>query len=180
MATLKFTRLSHPVLGYPDGVWIVLKADEGEEISEKVAEFYSKEDARDYVRGVDASPDYWRCKTCGCLWRDNHDKGVHPGTAIEDGSVSLSSEKQKSCPDCEMRPSAVACEPLYLGRRFSTPAVIHKCRCGFTVDDAGAKQLAKGVHYNAVHQPSPNGGIAYCPICDDETLVQHNAEVGHA
>lgn len=47
-------------------------------------------------------PDFWRCLTCGCLWRDNHDD-----------TVSLGSAKQTSCVECEMKPSAVACEPLF-------------------------------------------------------------------
>ncbi len=47
-------------------------------------------------------PDFWRCRTCGCLWRDNHDN-----------TVSLGSVKQTSCPDCEMKGSAEACEPLF-------------------------------------------------------------------
>ncbi len=59
------------------------------------------------------APDFWRCKTCGCLWRDNHDEGQHLGTTIEGGSVSLASAKQTSCLDCEMKPVAVSCEPLY-------------------------------------------------------------------
>lgn len=47
-------------------------------------------------------PDFWRCRACGCLWRDNHDN-----------TVSLASAKQASCADCEMRPTFTACEPLY-------------------------------------------------------------------
>lgn len=47
--------------------------------------------------------DYWRCRTCGCLWRDNHDN-----------TVSLSSAKQTSCSECEPKPVAEACDPLVL------------------------------------------------------------------
>ena len=47
-------------------------------------------------------PDFWRCKTCGCLWCDNHDD-----------SVSLGSVKQTSCLHCEDNNTLDACEPLY-------------------------------------------------------------------
>lgn len=47
-------------------------------------------------------PDFWRCTKCGCLWRDNHDN-----------TVSLGSAKQTSCPECELRPTSSACEPLF-------------------------------------------------------------------
>jgi hypothetical protein len=51
-------------------------------------------------KGTD--PDFWRCRTCGCVWRDNHD-----------GSVSLGSAKQTSCVECEMKGMPETCEPLY-------------------------------------------------------------------
>lgn len=35
-------------------------------------------------------PVYWRCRECGCLWRDNHDQ-----------TISLASANQKSCDACE-------------------------------------------------------------------------------
>lgn len=47
-------------------------------------------------------PDFWRCRECGCLWRDNHD-----------GSVSLASAKQTSCIDCETFSTAEQCDPLW-------------------------------------------------------------------
>ncbi len=55
-------------------------------------------------------PDFWCCRTCGCLWRDNHD-----------GTVSLGSAKQTSCGDCERKPTPEACEPLFR-RDEPTPA----------------------------------------------------------
>lgn len=57
------------------------------------------------------TPDYWRCKTCGCLWSDNHD-----------GTVSLASAKETSCQTCEMEPSHIACEPLFMASSRSAPA----------------------------------------------------------
>lgn len=47
-------------------------------------------------------PDYWRCRACGCLWRDNHD-----------GTVSLSAQKQKSCTVCEAWTGEKTCDGLY-------------------------------------------------------------------
>lgn len=49
-----------------------------------------------------ATPDYWRCNTCGCLWRDNHD-----------GTLSLASAKQTSCATCEKWTGEPTCEPLF-------------------------------------------------------------------
>jgi hypothetical protein len=40
----------------------------------------------------------WKCRQCGCLWRDNLD-----------GSVSLFDANQKSCQNCEMLPTAESC-----------------------------------------------------------------------
>jgi hypothetical protein len=57
-------------------------------------------------------PDFWLCKTCGCLWRDNHDAGQYPNTAICDGSVSLGA-KQTSCAKCEANTLPPITEPLY-------------------------------------------------------------------
>jgi thymidylate synthase (FAD) len=42
--------------------------------------------------------DRFECKTCGCLWRDNHDD-----------TVSLFNADQKSCPECELKPTPEAC-----------------------------------------------------------------------
>jgi hypothetical protein len=51
--------------------------------------------------GETSVPDFWRCLTCGCMWRDNHD-----------GTVSLGGPTQKSCVECEGDTSK-ECEPLY-------------------------------------------------------------------
>jgi hypothetical protein len=40
----------------------------------------------------------WKCRECGCLWRDNLD-----------GTVSLFDAQQKSCENCEMLPTAAVC-----------------------------------------------------------------------
>lgn len=48
------------------------------------------------------APDFWRCTTCGCFWRDNHDN-----------TVSLANQHEKSCEACEWNPSADVCEPLF-------------------------------------------------------------------
>lgn len=40
----------------------------------------------------------WKCKTCGCLWRDNLDE-----------TVSLLNAEQKSCASCEHTPTREAC-----------------------------------------------------------------------
>lgn len=45
----------------------------------------------------------WKCKTCGCLWRDNLDE-----------SVSLFDAQQKSCASCEPLPVREACEIHWL------------------------------------------------------------------
>lgn len=67
-------------------------------------------------------PDFWRCRTCGCLWRDNH--------PYDDDSVSLGSAKQTSCGECEMKPTAEACEPLFraeaLGRLQSDSDILRR------------------------------------------------------
>lgn len=57
----------------------------------------------DSGRPPEPQPDFWRCKACGCLWRDNHD----------DISVSLGSAKQAPCQECEMKGVYETCEPLY-------------------------------------------------------------------
>lgn len=90
-------------------------ADEFQESSHRVMTKHRKSLERladSAVRAPLQQPDFWRCKTCGCLWRDNHDAGMYPGTAIEGGSVSLASAKQTSCEQCEANTSS-ACEPLY-------------------------------------------------------------------
>lgn len=43
----------------------------------------------------------WKCKSCGCLWRDNHD-----------GSVSLMNTEQKSCVKCENNTTEAECEAI--------------------------------------------------------------------
>jgi hypothetical protein len=43
----------------------------------------------------------WKCRTCGCLWRDNFD-----------GFVSLLDEHQKSCEVCEQKGTIETCDPL--------------------------------------------------------------------
>lgn len=45
----------------------------------------------------------WKCKTCGCLWRDNLD-----------GTVSLFDAPQKSCATCERQPTRQACDIHWL------------------------------------------------------------------
>lgn len=45
-------------------------------------------------------PDFWLCKSCGCVWRDNHD-----------GTLSLGMN-QHSCFGCEWN-TLKYCEPLY-------------------------------------------------------------------
>lgn len=60
---------------------------------------------RHRVRCSQELPAFWRCTACGCLWRDNR--------VFHDESVSLSSAKQTSCPECEMKPTAEVCEPLF-------------------------------------------------------------------
>lgn len=47
-------------------------------------------------------PAFWRCRDCGCFWRDNHDD-----------TVSLASVNEKSCQSCEWNPTSKACDPLY-------------------------------------------------------------------
>lgn len=58
-------------------------------------------------------PDFWRCRSCGCLWRDNHDE-----------TVSLASAKQTSCVECEMKGSAEACEPLFTAVQFINNQIV--------------------------------------------------------
>ncbi len=41
----------------------------------------------------------WKCRACGCLWRDNRD-----------GSVSLMDEKQTSCTSCEHNTTEATCD----------------------------------------------------------------------
>jgi hypothetical protein len=52
------------------------------------------EEMRESARAFDALPPLtmpvWKCKTCGCLWRDNLDE-----------TVSLLDAQQKSCAECE-------------------------------------------------------------------------------
>lgn len=74
-----------------------------------VAKFAKATEARE-------QPDLWRCRTCGCLWRDNHDD-----------TVSLASVKQTSCVECEMKGSAEACEPLCSRRSGRDPALRQIC-----------------------------------------------------
>lgn len=56
------------------------------------------------------TPDYWRCRTCGCVWRDNHDD-----------SISLGSAKQTSCDECEMKPIAQVADPLAVIKPVAAP-----------------------------------------------------------
>ncbi len=51
---------------------------------------------------------------------------------------------------------------------------VGRCRvCGFTIaGELLIKLREDGVHRNANHEPRPNVGVGYCPICDDETLVE--------
>lgn len=48
-------------------------------------------------------PDYWRCKSCGCLWRDN-----------KNGSVTPAGPKQSACDRCSKGETEIECEPLWL------------------------------------------------------------------
>jgi len=53
---------------------------------------------------------------------------------------------------------------------------MHQCRCGFIVDAFSAQRLREtGIHRNAIGKPSGNDGCAYCPACEDETLVEQPA-----
>lgn len=51
----------------------------------------------------------WKCRTCGCLWRDNFNN-----------TVSLLNG-QKSCADCELKPTTEACEPLDANALYQQP-----------------------------------------------------------
>lgn len=72
----------------------------------------------------------WRCTSCGCLWRDNLD-----------GSVSLLDTNQKSCDQCEHRPTRDAClvaavpenatpaaQPAPTPRTFTLEELLEKAR----------------------------------------------------
>lgn len=98
----------------------------------------------------------WKCRQCGCLWRDNLD-----------GSVSLFDANQKSCQNCEMLPTAYSCviewfkshaEPqaLYnlLGQaKDALAAVIADC------DEAGSEPADS-------HSPQPRAIVhVVCPQC---------------
>lgn len=49
----------------------------------------------------------------------------------------------------------------------------YRCKCGFAVSGGHAIKLRdRGVHRNALGYPDINNGVLYCPICDDETLVE--------
>ncbi len=49
----------------------------------------------------------------------------------------------------------------------------YRCRCGFTVDATIISRLrVRWIHRNADGVMTTNDGCAYCPICDDETLVE--------
>lgn len=52
----------------------------------------------------------WKCKTCGCLWRDNLDD-----------TVSLFNAEQKSCPTCELTHTKAACEIHWLAMEKASP-----------------------------------------------------------
>lgn len=52
----------------------------------------------------------WKCKACGCLWRDNLDN-----------TVSLLNTDQKSCASCERTPPREACEIHWLQMESPTP-----------------------------------------------------------
>jgi hypothetical protein len=74
-----------------------------------------------HVRALDNVPEfyepesvayYWRCKTCGCRWRDNRD-----------GTVSLFDVAQKSCAECEHKPTPDACEWVAVERSPSPAAL---------------------------------------------------------
>lgn len=52
----------------------------------------------------------WKCRACGCLWRDNLDN-----------TVSLLNAEQKSCPSCEHSPTREACAIHWLPMELATP-----------------------------------------------------------
>lgn len=82
--------------------------DERLAVAQKVHQFGGPDVDRSIF--PERSPDFWRCRTCGCLWRDNHDD-----------TVSLASAKQTSCVECEMKGCADACEPLFRTGRETAP-----------------------------------------------------------
>ncbi len=57
----------------------------------------------------------WRCQTCGCLWRDNHN-----------GTVSLFDVSQKACNECEGQPIVAACERVPMERDDDLPADVRR------------------------------------------------------
>lgn len=79
-------------------------------------------------------PDFWRCRTCGCVWRDNHD-----------GTVSLSSVKQTSCDMCEHAPTAHACDPLYGAASSPAMGEAPVLRCKGTGNPCGSDTWQVGV-----------------------------------
>lgn len=68
-----------------------------------------------------------KCRTCGCLWRDNLD-----------GSVSLFDTAQRSCQDCEWGSTEKACNEV----PAALPALGDICKkCGHVVKE---RQLFTG------------------------------------
>lgn len=65
----------------------------------------------------------WTCKTCGCRWRDNGDE-----------TVSLLNMEQKSCAECEGKPTYEACEGVC---EHGTALDVHCCNChsGYIFDE---------------------------------------------
>jgi hypothetical protein len=73
-----------------------------------------KQDVAELKAERERCPD-WRCRTCGCLWRDNHD-----------GTVSLFDASQKSCDRCEHQPTTVACEEVPPQRDADIPPLVRQ------------------------------------------------------
>lgn len=65
--------------------------------------FTNRQDAVSAAIGNTMNMPVWKCKTCGCLWRDNLDE-----------TVSLLNTEQKSCLTCEHGSTREVCEIHWL------------------------------------------------------------------
>lgn len=57
-------------------------------------------------------PDYWLCRSCGCLWQDNHNGTV----SLAGGSSRVRAwviGERLSCEVCEALTDRTTCDPLY-------------------------------------------------------------------
>lgn len=75
----------------------------------------------------------WKCRTCGCVWHDTFT-----------GFVGLMNADQKSCAECEHRPTQDVCDPLSTRELYSLAVSREREACAKLVENFTDKEILSG------------------------------------